>query len=97
MHSRAIDRRQGNRQEECVQIPEKMPRSGASAPLPPFGALGVTAVIRAASLSCQNAGKTHKFGVHPGNAGSVTNDIYASSTRTELIDGCGRRRAAVTR
>ena len=57
-------------------------------PLPPFGALGVTAVIRAASLSCQNAKKRKNFSPlrrSSGNAGSVTNNIYASSTRTELI------------
>jgi hypothetical protein len=31
-----------------------------SAPPPPFGVPGVTAVIRAASLSCRNAGKAQK-------------------------------------
>jgi hypothetical protein len=39
-------------------MPGKMARS---APLPPFRVPGVTAVIRAASLSCQNAGKPQKF------------------------------------
>jgi FkbM family methyltransferase len=39
-------------------MPGKMARS---APLPPFGLPGVTAVVRAASPACQNAGKAQKF------------------------------------
>ena len=38
-------------------MPGKMARS---APLPPFGLSGMTAVVRAAALSCQNAGKAQK-------------------------------------
>src|SRR5215468_4138442 len=43
---------QGNRREESVQMRRKMARS---APPPPFGPPGVAAVVRAASLACQNA------------------------------------------
>jgi hypothetical protein len=47
-----------NRREECVQMQVKW---SDQPPLPPLGVPGVTAVIRAASLACQNAGKAQKF------------------------------------
>jgi len=46
-----------DRREDCVQMPAKMARSD---PLPPFGAPTVMAVMRAASLSCQNEEKAQK-------------------------------------
>jgi hypothetical protein len=51
-------------------MPGKMARS---APLPPFRVPGVTAVIRAASLSCQNAGKPQKFRPVRGASGEFRN------------------------
>jgi hypothetical protein len=46
-----------NRREGYVQMPQKM---AGSEPLPPFGASTVTAVVRAASLHCQNEEKAQK-------------------------------------
>jgi len=50
-------------------MPAKMARS---APLPPFRVPGIAAVVRAARLSCQNAGKgqnLREIGSHLENAG----------------------------
>ena len=47
-------------------MPAKMARS---APRPPFGAPTVTAVVRAASPSCQNAAKAQKFTPVRGSSG----------------------------
>ena len=47
-------------------------KTAKSAPLPPFGLSGMTALVRAATLSCENAGKSQnarKIGSHPGNPG----------------------------
>ena len=35
-------------------------KTAKSAPLPPFGLSGMTALVRAATLSCENAGKSQK-------------------------------------
>jgi hypothetical protein len=47
-----------DRREDCVQTPAKMARSD---PLPPFRVPVVTAVISAASRSCQNQGEAPKI------------------------------------
>jgi hypothetical protein len=47
-------------------------KTAKSAPLPPFGLSGMTALVRAATLSCENAGKSQKCTQdrsHPGNPG----------------------------
>jgi hypothetical protein len=44
-------------------------KTAKSAPLAPFGLSGMTALVRAATLSCENAGKSRKIGSHPGNPG----------------------------
>ena len=36
-------------------------KTAKSAPLPPFGLSGMTALVRAATLSCENAGKSQKM------------------------------------
>jgi hypothetical protein len=59
-------------------------KTAKSAPLPPFGLSGMTALVRAATLSCENAGNrknARKIGSHPGNPGW---NRCASSTISRL-------------
>ena len=37
-------------------------KTAKSAPLPPFGLTGMTALVRAATLSCENAGNLRERG-----------------------------------
>ena len=59
-------------------MPAKMARS---APRPPFGAPGMTAIVRAARRSCDNEGKSAKFKRNRGSSGE------------SRINGFRRRRA----
>ena len=59
-------------------MPAKMARS---APRPPFGAPGMTAIVRAARRSCDNEGKSAKFKRNRGSSGEsrrmFANWLYA--------------------
>ena len=59
-----------------------------SAPPPPFGPPGVAAVVRAASLACQNAVKAQKF--VPLQESSEESRLNAHTIRADTVRGVNR-------